>query len=210
MRLNRTVGFVTTGLLLAVSGNAAAQSDHPPIPHWAAVVHQLALNVHDIGPVSSSTGVFPPRIEQTLQNPDPAGVVETYNLVAPTDTATNAFFQSLGTNGRACATCHEPRSGWGVSTASIQDRFNESNGTDPIFRLVDGATCPSDDVSTLAAKREAYKLFATQYIPRSYVIDRDGKIVYQTMGFGGPLGMKDMQEAIDKALAANATASAAK
>ena len=65
----------------------------------------------------------------------------------------NPFFQSLGINGRACATCHEPRSGWGVSAASIQDRFDESNGTDPIFSLVDGATCPSDDVSTIAAKR---------------------------------------------------------
>jgi peroxiredoxin len=51
-------------------------------------------------------------------------------------------------------------------------------------------------------KREAYQLFATQFIPRTYVIDRDGKIVYQTMGFGGPLGMKDIEEAIDKALAA--------
>jgi peroxiredoxin len=59
-----------------------------------------------------------------------------------------------------------------------------------------------------APKREAYKLFATQFIPRSYVIDRDGKIVYQTMGFGGPMGMKDIEEAIDKALAANASASA--
>ena len=31
-------------------------------------------------------------------------------------------------------------------------------GSDPIFRLVDGATCPGDDVSTLRAKRRAYKL----------------------------------------------------
>jgi hypothetical protein len=154
---------------LAASGSATAQTDQPPIPHWAAVVHQLALKVHDTGPASSSTGVFPPAIEQTLQNPDPDGVVETYNLAAPTHTATNAFFQSLGSNGRACATCHEPRSGWGVSTASIQDRFDESNGTDPIFRLVDGATCPNDDVSTLAAKRDAYKLLLNKGLIRIFL-----------------------------------------
>ena len=169
MRLNLAVGFITMVLLLAVSGNAAAQSGHPPIPQWAAVVHQLALKVHDTGTVSSSTGVFPPTIEQTLQNPDPTGVVETYNLAAPTDTAANPFFQSLGINGRACATCHEPRSGWGVSAASIQNRFDESNGTDPIFRLVDGATCPSDDVSTLAAKRDAYNLLLTKGLIRIFL-----------------------------------------
>src|ERR1700733_2575054 len=169
MRLNLAVGFITMVLLLAVSGNAAAQSGQPPIPHWAAVVHQLALKVHDTGTVSSSTGVFPPVIEQTLQNPDQTGVVETYNLAAPTDTAANPFFQSLGINGRACATCHEPRSGWGVSAASIQDRFDESNGTDPIFRLVDGATCPSDDVSTLAAKRAAYNQLLTKGLIRIFL-----------------------------------------
>ena len=56
-------------------------------------------------------------------------------------------------------------------------------------------------------KREAYKLFATQFIPRSYVIDRDGKIVFQSMGFD-PKTLPAMTEAIDKALAATVTASA--
>ena len=169
MRLNRTAGYIAMVLFLAASGNAAAQSAQAPIPHWAAVVHALALKVHDTGTPSSSPGVFPPTIEQTLQNQDPTGVVETYNLNAPTDTSTNPFFQSLGSNGRACATCHEPRSGWGVSAASIQDRFDASNGTDPIFRLVDGATCPSDDVSTPAAMREAYNLLLSKGLIRIFL-----------------------------------------
>jgi cytochrome c peroxidase len=171
MHLNRTVGWIAIAIvpLLAVTSSAAAQSEHPPIPHWAAVVHALALKVHDTGTTSSPTGVFPPTIEQTLQNPDPTGVVETFNLAAPTDTSTNSFFQSLGTNGRACATCHEPRSGWGVSAASIQQRFDASNGTDPIFRLVDGATCPSDDVSTPAAMRAAYNLLLTKGLIRIFL-----------------------------------------
>jgi cytochrome c peroxidase len=168
MRLKRAGGFIAMALLTA-SGTAAAQTGHPPIPHWAAVVHALALKVHDTGPASSSTGVFPPVIGQTLQNPDPTGIVETYNLGAPTNTRTNPFFQSLGTNGRACVTCHEPRSGWGVSAASIQDRFDQSDGTDPIFRPVDGATCPSDDVSTLAAKRDAYKLLLSKGLIRIFL-----------------------------------------
>ena len=65
-----------------------------------------------------------------------------------TFTVNNAFFQNLGTNGRTCFTCHQPANGWSVSAASVADRFAESGGTDPIFRLVDGATCPTADVST--------------------------------------------------------------
>ena len=75
-----------------------------------------------------------------------------------TDTASNAFFQNLGTNGRTCFTCHEPQNGWTISAAGAQDRFAKSAGTDPLFRPVDGATCPTADVSTLQARMEAYKL----------------------------------------------------
>ena len=72
--------------------------------------------------------------------------------------AQNAFFANLGTNGRTCFTCHQPQTGWGVSAASVQARFYASFGTDPIFRLVDGATCPSDDVSSIDAKLQSYTL----------------------------------------------------
>ena len=73
-------------------------------------------------------------------------------------TSNNAFFKDMGTNGRSCFTCHRPQNGWSVTPADIAERFEKSRGTDPIFRLVDGATCPSDDVSTLRAKRRAYSL----------------------------------------------------
>ena len=35
----------------------------------------------------------------------------------------NAFFQSLGTNGRTCFTCHQPQDGWGLSALSARQRF---------------------------------------------------------------------------------------
>jgi cytochrome c peroxidase len=89
---------------------------------------------------------------------DPSGAIATFQPGGATFTANNAFFQDLGTNGRTCFTCHQPQNGWGVSAAGVADRFAASAGTDPIFRLVDGATCPSANVSTLQAKRQAYKL----------------------------------------------------
>jgi hypothetical protein len=47
----------------------------------------------------------------------------------------------------------------------VQDRFN-ANSNDPLFRLVDGATCPSDDVSTHRAKRKAYSLLLSKGLIR--------------------------------------------
>ena len=47
--------------------------------------------------------------------------------------------------------------GWTVSAQHARDRF-DADTNDPLFRLFDGATCPSDDVSTLQAKRKAYSL----------------------------------------------------
>ena len=72
----------------------------------------------------------------------------------------------MGTNGRSCFTCHRPENGWGVSAKDVAERFEKSAGTDPIFRLVDGATCPSDDVSTLRARRRAYKLLTEKGLIR--------------------------------------------
>ena len=169
MRLGHLLGFGIALCFAAAPASASAQSNPPQIPQWAAKVHRLAMSVHDRGTAGGALGIFPPTIPQRLQNPDPTGTVETYNLGAPTDTASNPFFQSLGTNGRGCATCHEPRSAWGVSAASIQQRFDQSAGTDPIFRLVDGATCLNDDVSTLAAKREAYQLLLSKGLIRIFL-----------------------------------------
>ncbi|MEO6437024.1 MAG: TlpA disulfide reductase family protein [Tepidisphaeraceae bacterium] len=59
----------------------------------------------------------------------------------------------------------------------------------------------------LDPKREAYKQFATMYIPRSYVLDRDGKIVFQTVGFSDTTE-KDIIAAIEKSLEKTASAAA--
>src|SRR6516165_5971480 len=88
---------------------------------------------------------------------DASGQIATFQPGGVTPT-TNAFFQNLGTNGRTCFTCHQPRDDWTVSAASAGARFQASAGNDPLFRLVDGATCPTADISTPLAKGEAYKL----------------------------------------------------
>ncbi len=48
----------------------------------------------------------------------------------------------------------------------IQARFNATRGTDAIFRPVDGANCPSADVSTVPERRTAYGLLLTKSLMR--------------------------------------------
>ncbi len=99
------------------------------------------------------------------------------------------FFTSFGTNGRACIHCHMPADGWSINPTDVQFRFSHpidtSNpnclielsqcpadpdpshwGSDPIFRLVDGATSPTADASTASARRVAYTMLLTKGLIR--------------------------------------------
>src|SRR3984957_13937764 len=97
---------------------------------------------------------------------DPEGRFANFNPGGPTDTSSNAFFQDLGTNGRRCVTCHQASDAWSVTPPHIQTRFNATRGTDPIFRPVDGANCPTADVSSLEDRREAYSLLLNKGLIR--------------------------------------------
>jgi len=100
----------------------------------------------------------PRIIDRFSVDRDDSGAIASFQPNGATITSNNAFFKSMGTNGRTCFTCHQPQSGWSIVPGDVAARFERSRGSDPIFRLVDGATCPNDDVSTLRAKRHAYKL----------------------------------------------------
>jgi cytochrome c peroxidase len=75
---------------------------------------------------------------------DPTGVVSTYNANGPIDESSkNVFFQSLGTNGRSCGTCHLASDGLGLGVNSIQAKYAATHGNDPLFASIDGANCPT-------------------------------------------------------------------
>lgn len=81
-------------------------------------------------------------------------------------TVDNAFFRSLGTNGRACVTCHTPTEGWSITPAAARARFERSDGREPLFRTNDGAVSPHADVSTVEARRAAYALLLARGVIR--------------------------------------------
>ena len=72
---------------------------------------------------------------------DATGVTATLDVNGPQPQG--AFFQSLGTNGRSCATCHVASQAMGLSAAAAQFRFLMTAGQDPLFAPVDGANCPN-------------------------------------------------------------------
>ena len=99
--------------------------------------------------------------------PNPDGASQTYSTNGGGIDLTGPFFQSLGTNGRSCATCHLPSDGMSVSAANIELRFLLTQGTDPIFRPVDGSNCNHDiDVSTFEGRYKAYRLLRTRGLMR--------------------------------------------
>jgi cytochrome c peroxidase len=131
----------------------------------------------------------------SLEFPNATGTLRTYTdnpgvSLKATRTAKLPFFQSVGTNGRACIHCHLPGDGWGITPQSVQYRFShpldtasvdclsnlqscgldpnpQNNGlTDPIFRVVDGANSPNADVSSPQARLVAFSMLLNKGLIR--------------------------------------------
>jgi len=69
----------------------------------------------------------------------------------PVDTKGHPFFEPMGTNGRACITCHQPANSMSLSVDTVQQRWKASGSKDPLFAMIDGANCPNlnpDDESS--------------------------------------------------------------
>ncbi len=165
------------------------------IPQWARVAHQLAMTANPGAAISRPplTPVDNPRfIFDTAA--DPSGRQANFRS-HPGLASANPFFQPLGTNGRTCLTCHEQSTGWTITPASVQARFDATQGDDPIFRLVDGATCPSDDVSTLAAKSKAYALLLSKGLIRIF-LPLPAKAEYKITAVDDPYGCTDLSSGV--------------
>lgn len=100
---------------------------------------------------------------QSLPNlfpfPNATGLLETFNVGSGPIDLSGPFFQSLGTNGRSCATCHRASDGWSLSASGAQRVFLRTQGTDPLFASVDGTNCDQNiDTSTVQGRRAASSL----------------------------------------------------
>jgi cytochrome c peroxidase len=118
------------------------------------------------------------------------GESETYSTVGGGIDLTGPFFQSLGTNGRSCGSCHQPSDGMSIAAANVQQRFTLTQGMDPIFRTNDGSNCNNLDVSTLAAREAAYSLLRTRGLIR-VAIGVPAIADYKVMSVNNPYGCNE-------------------
>ncbi|HWD92026.1 MAG TPA: hypothetical protein VG938_06720 [Verrucomicrobiae bacterium] len=125
------------------------------------LLNSIALSVL----ASAQLATARPRIVDMKEFPNPTGKSQSFSTNGALDTR-NPFFQSLGSNGRSCITCHQPDEGWTVTPRKIRQRFEATGGRDPIFRTNDGTVSPLADVSTVKARRQAYKMLLTKGLIR--------------------------------------------
>src|SRR5262249_16645166 len=108
------------------------------------------------------------------------GASANLSLTGSIDT-NNEFFQSVGTNGRACVSCHAPQDGFSITPKTMQRLFQQCGLSEDgqegdlnanqqiacaVFRTVDGSNSPTADVSTPAARRNAYSLLLSKGLIR--------------------------------------------
>jgi len=120
---------------------------------WAWVL--LACGASAVAATDDDSG-RPDRI-RLLRAANESGVALTISSNGVIDRG-NPFFRSLGANGRSCVSCHQPEEGWSMTPKGLRERFERSNGMDPVFRPNDGANSPLADVSTRQAREAAYSM----------------------------------------------------
>ena len=115
---------------------------------------------------STSATRYSPILLPFEQDPNPTGLGQTFNGSGLTIAALNPFFQPLGTNGRTCATCHQPENSMSMSVSTVQQRYTLSHGQDPLFAPIDGANCPD------AVTSSTFYAISDPANPRSLLLNR--------------------------------------
>ena len=106
--------------------------------------------------VSKVSSMSDESLPNNLPHPNPGGKAATFSTQGHVN-LTGEYFQAQGTNGRSCVSCHIPEEAWSINPGTLQNLFDQTNGTHPIFNVLD-ANNPSMDVSTPAARLAAYSM----------------------------------------------------
>ncbi len=115
---------------------------------------------------------------------NPAGTAATFSSAGFVD-LNNPFHVPQGQNGRSCESCHLLQTGWSVIPAEVELRFWLTQGTDPIFNLLD-ANSPTANVSTVQARYASYSMLRKGLFRRGGNVPATAE--YEIIAFDDPLG----------------------
>jgi hypothetical protein len=82
-------------------------------------------------------------LAKELRYKDSTGQLGVVNAAGPVETAGNPFFEAIGSNSRACVSCHQPSNSMSLSTTAVRERWTATGGKDPIFLAIDGSNNPA-------------------------------------------------------------------
>jgi cytochrome c peroxidase len=131
---------------------AQSTSSTSTLPAWVIAAWQQALSVPVLPTIL--LGKVPATLPQTTTTVDLNGQTSTYFTTADVTnaegvvtnsvtTSQHSFFQSLGTNGRTCFSCHQPQNNWSTTPATLLTTYVTTLGKDPVFAPIDGSDCPT-------------------------------------------------------------------
>src|SRR5215510_3268894 len=137
MYASRMFAIVSSLAMLALGAALLAQDPRVPPDPSRALEARYQLTYYPWWDVNRGTP-FPPSIAFG----DPSGQLRLQNKSGEVATKDHPFFTPLGSNGRACVTCHQPSSAMSLSVELIRLRWADTNGKDSLFAAVDGSNCP--------------------------------------------------------------------
>jgi cytochrome c peroxidase len=85
-------------------------------------------------------GASSPDAQSSIPNNHPernsGGKSATFSTQGSVD-LTGEYFQAQGTNGRSCASCHTAADAWSINPGTLQDMFDQTAGSHPVFNKLD-------------------------------------------------------------------------
>ena len=105
-------------------------------------------------------------LANNLPQHNPGGLDATFSTQGSVD-LTGEYFQAQGTNERSCASCHTASDAWSITPATLQELFDATNGSHPVFNELD-ANNPDviDDGSTVEERRAAFSMLLNRGVFR--------------------------------------------
>ena len=100
----------------------------------ALLVMALVLGYDSIS--APSDAAAQDSIPNNLPHRNPGGKAATFSTQGSVN-LTGEYFQAQGTNGRSCASCHIPEEAWSINPGTLQDLFDATAGTHPVFNELD-------------------------------------------------------------------------
>src|SRR5215475_3868661 len=136
MYASRMFAIVSSVAMLALGAALLAQQPRLPADPGRALEARYQLTYYPWWDVNRGTP-FPP----SMAFGDPSGQLRLLNKSGEVQTKDHPFFTPLGSNGRACVTCHQPTSAMSLSLDLIRQRWVDTKGKDPLFAAIDGSNC---------------------------------------------------------------------